>query len=67
MRVFRLDLEDYFRATHTAGNVERLDIEIIAPDVVFDSAVVDYQKYREFVRDVPIASKGPGAYVDQGR
>lgn len=63
VRVFRLELETYFRATHTAGEVEKLDIEVIEPDRVFDSAVDGYQKYRETERDVDVGATEPGAYV----
>ena len=38
-------------------------IEVIEPDRVFDSKVVDYQKYRETKRDVDIGFSEPGAYV----
>ncbi|MGE3172842.1 MAG: MG2 domain-containing protein [Planctomycetota bacterium] len=63
VRVLRLDLEDYFRATHTAGGIEQLDIEVIAADRTFDSAVADYEPYRETTRDVELPFREPGAYV----
>jgi alpha-2-macroglobulin len=63
VRVYRLELEDYFRAVHTTGNIERLDIEVIAADRTFDSPVPDYKKYRETSRDVEIGFDRPGAYV----
>jgi len=63
VRVFRLDLETYFRATHTAASVDRLDIEVIEPDKTFDSAVDKYVKYQETERLVDIGFRKPGAYV----
>lgn len=63
VRVFRLDLETYFRATHTADSVDRLDIEVIEPDKTFDSAVGRYVKYQETERLVDIGFTKPGAYV----
>ena len=63
VRVYRLDLLDYFRATHTASDVQRLDIEVIEPDQTFDSPVADYVRYRETKRTVPLPFKQPGAYV----
>ncbi|MCA8974538.1 MAG: tetratricopeptide repeat protein, partial [Planctomycetes bacterium] len=63
VRVYKLQLEDYFRATHTTGDIRRLDIEIIAPDRTFDSAVEDYQRYKETKREVAIGFAEPGAYV----
>lgn len=63
VRVFRLAMEDYFRATHRADDVERLDIEVIAADKVFDSAVPDYVRFRETERSIDLGQSGPGAYV----
>ena len=63
VRVFRLDLEDYFRATHQAANVHELDIEVIAADLTFDSAVAGYVRYCETERTVSLPLKEPGAYV----
>lgn len=63
VRVYRLDLEDYFRATHTAGEVQQLDIEVIQADRTFESAVPEYVKHRETTRDVEIGMGEPGAYV----
>lgn len=63
VRVFKLDLETYFRSTHMSGGVEGLDIEVIEPDQVFESSVPEYQKYRETERDVDIVFRDAGAYV----
>lgn len=63
VRVFRLDLEEYFRATHQTGGQERLDIEVIEADKTFDSAVVGYARHRETRRVVPIGFTVPGAYI----
>ncbi len=63
VRVYRLQLEDWFRATRQAGRVHELDIEVIAPDITFDSAVADYVRCRETDRAVEIPASGPGAYV----
>lgn len=71
VRVFKLDLETWFRATHLPGSVERLDIEVIAPDKTFASPVPEYVPYKETARDVPIGFTEPGCYVvkvdDQAR
>ncbi|MCA8949727.1 MAG: tetratricopeptide repeat protein, partial [Planctomycetes bacterium] len=63
VRIYRLGLEDYFRATHTIAGVDRLDIEIIAPDRTFESAVEGYRRHQETERDVAIGFTEPGAYV----
>ena len=63
VRIYRLDLEDYFRATHTSGSIERLDIEVIEPDATFDSSIKGYQRHQETERAVAIETDGAGAYV----
>ncbi len=63
VRIYRLDLQDYFRATQTVGDVSRLDIEVIAPDQITDSAVKDYVRYRETKREVALPFREPGAYI----
>lgn len=65
VRVWRLELETYFRATHTAGDVERLDIEVIEPDRTFDWSVPEYKQYRETSEAVRLGFEEtrPGAYV----
>ena len=63
VRVYRLQLEDWFRATRQTGQVHELDIEVIAPDITFDSAVPSYVRCRETDRAVEIPTSGPGAYV----
>lgn len=63
VRVYRLDLETWFRATHLPGSVDRLDIEVIAPDKTFSSKAADYVPFKETVREVPIGFTEPGCYV----
>lgn len=63
VRVYRLALEDYFRATHTTGDIGRLDIEIIAPDKTFEDGVESYRRHQQTRRDVAIGFAEPGAYV----
>ncbi|MCC6669778.1 MAG: tetratricopeptide repeat protein [Planctomycetes bacterium] len=63
VRVFRLDLETWFRATHGIADVRALDIEVIEPDQVLESVVKDYKPYEETQRDLEIPFREPGAYV----
>ncbi len=63
VRVYKLQLEDWFRATRQAGQVHELDIEVIAPDITFDSVVPAYVRCRETDRAVEIPAALPGAYV----
>ncbi len=48
VRVYRVDLEAYFRKMHTTGGIGTLDIALIDPDATFLYHVPDYAKYREF-------------------
>ncbi|MBK8976527.1 MAG: tetratricopeptide repeat protein [Planctomycetes bacterium] len=63
VRVWKLDLETWFRATHLPGTVDRLDVEVIEPDRTFDSGVDDFIRFRETERQVPIGFGEPGCYV----
>ncbi len=63
VRVFKLDMETFFKATHTASDVERLRIEVIEPDRTFESEVEGYKPYVETKRGVEVPFRGPGAYV----
>ncbi len=63
VRVFKLDLGTFFRATHTASDIERLRIEVIEPDKTFESAVEGYKPFVETRREVEVPFRGPGAYV----
>lgn len=63
VRVFRLDLETYFRATHAASAIEGLDIEVIEADKTFESGILDYKQYRETEREVDVGFQEAGAYV----
>lgn len=63
VRVYRLDFETWFRATHRLSGVDGLDIEVIAADRTFESPVPDYLPFRETRRQVEIGFTEPGAYV----
>ena len=46
VRVYKLELETYFRKMHLAGGVEGLDLALIDPDRSFDFAVPDYADFK---------------------
>ncbi len=54
VRVYRLDLEAYFRKMHTTDDVGSLDIALIDPDATFTYEAPDYEKYRLFESDVEV-------------
>ena len=56
VRVYRIDMETYFRKMHTAGGVESLDISLIDPDRTFEFKTPGYVKHKllENAIDVPL-------------
>ncbi len=63
LRIYKLDLVNFFQGTLGKGRIENLAIEAISPDKSFDSKVEQYQKYQETRRGIEIPFEGPGAYV----
>lgn len=60
VKVYRVDMADYFRKMHLATGVENLDIALIDPDDQFEHSVKEYEEYRRISGDVEIAADGPG-------
>ena len=54
VRVYKVDLQTYFRKMHRTEGVEGLDIALIAPDLSFDFEVPGYEKHREFDNAVEV-------------
>ncbi len=63
VKVYRVEMTDYFRKMHLAGAIETLDIGLIDPDKTFDFAVKGYEKLRPFQNDVALPVKGPGVWA----
>ncbi|MGC3970781.1 MAG: tetratricopeptide repeat protein [Pirellulales bacterium] len=55
VRVYKLDLETYFRKMHLAGGVESLDLALIDPDRSFEFAVPDYAEFKPLESFIPLA------------
>ena len=60
VKVYRIDMVDYFRKMHLAGGVETLDIALIDPDKSWEYKVAGYERYRQLINDIEIPTKGPG-------
>ncbi|MES2791987.1 MAG: tetratricopeptide repeat protein [Planctomycetota bacterium] len=60
VKLYRIDLTDYFRKLHLASGVESLDIALIDPDKSFDHTVANYEQYRKLDQAVEIPVEGPG-------
>ncbi len=60
VRVYRVDLETYFRKMHLARGVESLDLALIDPDRSFEFAVPDYAEFKPCEFDLPIEVAADG-------
>ncbi len=60
IKVYRIDLADYFRKMHLATGVESLDIALIDPDKTWEHKVENFEKYRRTEQAVEIPVDGPG-------
>src|SRR5690606_31379348 len=60
VKVYRVDMADYFRKMQLASGIEALDIALIDPDEQFDYEVDGYEKYRRIEADVEIPLGVPG-------
>jgi uncharacterized protein YfaS (alpha-2-macroglobulin family)/TolA-binding protein len=65
VRLYRIDLQAYFRKMHAITGVEGLDVSLIQPDKTWTLAIKDYAKYKPFEQDVeiPFPDDEAGAYV----
>lgn len=62
-RLFRINLDDYFAKYHQAGEVARLDLDLVAPDRSWTWEVPEYRRYQRFETEIPLEVDGPGAYA----
>ena len=60
VRVYKVDLETYFRKMHLARGVEGLDIALIDPDKTFEFKVPKYAKHQELESEIPLSAAGRG-------
>ncbi|TWU06037.1 tetratricopeptide repeat protein [Stieleria varia] len=60
IKVYKIDMADYFRKMHLASGVEKLDIALIDPDEQFVHTVDDYEDYKQVDREVLLPIDGPG-------
>ncbi len=63
VKLYKLDMRDYFRRTHALGGVERLDLLLIDPDRTIDVPVDGYARYKPVAQDVEIPFDGPGVFA----
>ena len=65
VRLYKIDLQAYFRKMHDITGVEGLDVSLIQPDKTWKLKPDGYEKYKPLEQDVEIPFKGQqaGAYV----
>ncbi|MFI5380764.1 MAG: outer membrane protein assembly factor BamD, partial [Tepidisphaerales bacterium] len=54
VKMYRLDLESYFRKAHGIAAVESLDIALIQPDKTWELKVDNYAKYKPIEQELPV-------------
>ncbi|MCC7421630.1 MAG: tetratricopeptide repeat protein, partial [Planctomycetaceae bacterium] len=60
VKLYRVDMLDYFRKMHLATGVESLDVALIDPDRTVDHSVQGYEKYRRHENRIVLPLDGPG-------
>lgn len=60
VRMYRIDMVDYFRKMHLATGVESLDIALIDPDKTWEHEVAGFEEYLSLSNEVEIPVEGPG-------
>jgi len=65
VRLYKIDLQAYFRKMHGITGVEGLDVSLIQPDKTWTLKPENYAKYQPLEQDVPIPfpDNQAGAYV----
>ena len=65
VRLYKIDLQAYFRKMHGITGVEALDVSLIQPDKTWTLKPEGYAKYKPIEQDleIPFAGKEAGAYV----
>ncbi|MFH1748098.1 MAG: tetratricopeptide repeat protein, partial [Planctomycetota bacterium] len=63
VKLYRIDMRDYFRKSHGLGGVERLDLLLIDPDRTFEVTVAGYERYKPITQEIEIPFDGPGVYA----
>jgi uncharacterized protein YfaS (alpha-2-macroglobulin family)/TolA-binding protein len=58
LRLYRVDLETYFRKMHTTVGAERLDVALIEPDTNRQETIPEYRKYQERQTSLPVPLGG---------
>ncbi|MFV1957809.1 MAG: tetratricopeptide repeat protein, partial [Planctomycetota bacterium] len=63
VRVYRLDMEEYFRRKGTVLGVENLQLEVVKPDETATWTLAEYHPFEQVQADRSVPVEGKGAYV----
>ncbi len=63
LKMYKVDLETYFRKVQTTEGVDTLDIALIDPDKTWQETIENYERYREFENQFSMPFSTPGAYL----
>lgn len=63
VKLYRIDMQDYFRKRYSLGGVEQLDLLLIDPDQTLEITPMDYGKYKPITQDIDLPVQGPGAWA----
>ncbi|MBN2441825.1 MAG: tetratricopeptide repeat protein [Spirochaetales bacterium] len=63
LSAYKLNLEAYFRKSHSIKGVEHLDLALIEPDRKWEIDVKGYGKYLPLEKKIDITMDGPGVYA----
>lgn len=62
-KLYPLDLAAYHQTQHTIRDIEQLDINLIAPEQVWNVTPGGYKPYHQINEDLPIPVKKAGAWI----
>jgi tetratricopeptide (TPR) repeat protein len=63
VKIFRLNLEEYFRRQYTILGIESLDLNLIEANKSWEVDVANYSDYLPLQQELTIPMNGPGAYA----
>lgn len=63
VKLYRIDLEEYYRKSHGIRGVEGLDLLLIDPDKTLEVPVEGYAKYKPITQRIDIPFDGPGVWA----